>query len=711
MGNRYALVIGVSEYGEGLHSLPGSLLDAEGMAQVLEDPDRGAFQVQRLLNPDRLQMEGAIERFFAGRNDTDLLLLYFSGHGDLGNSISQQELHLCAKGTTKEGKRLIESSAMSAGVLKRRMGLCRSQQIVVILDCCYSGAIADLLKKGEGGIDFEPLSAPGRVVLASSNSSQVSYQAVDGLSLYTHYLIEGMAGVAHQGQQPWIVAHDLHKYAERRFEIEHKGATQPKIIVVTDEGYAIPIVKAPKPDPKVEYRQEVDRLFQELDLELGWRFSGVIEDPLDRGLLETLRQKLGLAEAEAQQLEAEVATPYKARAEKRRQYANYFEAAIQNGYLPGDRARRRLEEIQQNLSLGKDDAEAIEQSIARERNLQPAPPERSTPPIPDPPPIPATPKPEVQPSSQPPDRKTFSFETVTLQVKTETVTSEQPGFLGIGKKQVSQERQTLIPQQRSGTAEYFTEDLGNGIALEMVSIPAGEFLMGAAQGEEGASSDEYPQHRVRVPAFWMGKFAVTQAQWKAVAQLPKVQRDLEADPSRFKGADLPVEQVSWWDAVEFCDRLSRATGKTYRLPTEAEWEYACRAGTTTPFHFGETISTDVANYDGNYIYGKGKKGQYRKKTTSVGTFPPNAFGLHEMHGNVWEWCLDHWHGSYKEAPIDGSAWLEQNAEQNASRVLRGGSWFSNPRVCRSANRDYFSVDNRGNSIGFRVVYSITPGLL
>jgi formylglycine-generating enzyme required for sulfatase activity len=160
--------------------------------------------------------------------------------------------------------------------------------------------------------------------------------------------------------------------------------------------------------------------------------------------------------------------------------------------------------------------------------------------------------------------------------------------------------------------------------------------------------------------------------------------------------------VSWDDAIEFCARLSKATGREYRLPSEAEWEYACRAGTTTPFHFGETITTDLANYNGNYTYGSGSKGQYRKQTTDVGSFPANAFGLHDMHGNVWEWCQDNWHENYNGAPTDGSAWVDENANQNIM-ILRGGSWFNYPWFCRSAFRLDYGADGRNSIFGFRVV--------
>jgi formylglycine-generating enzyme required for sulfatase activity len=225
--------------------------------------------------------------------------------------------------------------------------------------------------------------------------------------------------------------------------------------------------------------------------------------------------------------------------------------------------------------------------------------------------------------------------------------------------------------------------------------------MGSPENELERNDSESPQHTVTVQPFFMGKLTVTQAQWAAVAALKKVKIDLELDPSKFKGANRPVEKVSWNHAIEFCARLSNKTGKDYRLPSEAEWEYACRAGTTTPFYFGETITTDLANYNGNYTYGSGIKGQYREQTTDVGIFPPNPFGLFDMHGNIWEWCQDEWHQNYNGAPTDGSAWLTEN--DNHYRLLRGGSWGNVPENCRSANRFYGDPVSRNGFIGFRVV--------
>ncbi|WNF13455.1 SUMF1/EgtB/PvdO family nonheme iron enzyme [Microcystis aeruginosa] len=263
-------------------------------------------------------------------------------------------------------------------------------------------------------------------------------------------------------------------------------------------------------------------------------------------------------------------------------------------------------------------------------------------------------------------------------------------------------------KKESKQSQYFSEDLGNGITLEMVAIPGGTFTMGSPPNEKNSYDDERPQHEVNVPPFFMGKYPITQAQWQAIASRTdlKVEKDLDLNSAYFKDRPnsdrRPVEQVNWYDAIEFCARLSKLTVREYRLPSEAEWEYACRARTTTPFYFGETITGELANYNATNTYADEPNGEYRSETTPVGQFPPNAFGLYDMHGNVWEWCADTWHDNYKDAPTDGSVWIE-NGDDNRS-PLRGGSWGSYPVYCRSAIRDdYDRRDDRDYDIGFRVV--------
>ncbi|HSB03083.1 MAG TPA: formylglycine-generating enzyme family protein [Anaerolineales bacterium] len=244
------------------------------------------------------------------------------------------------------------------------------------------------------------------------------------------------------------------------------------------------------------------------------------------------------------------------------------------------------------------------------------------------------------------------------------------------------------------TAEQFTEDLGNGLDLEMLLIPAGGFQMGSPH--QSGNSDEQPQHFVTIKSFLLGKFLVTQAQWKAIlGKLP---------PCRFKGDELPVERVSWEDAQTFCQRLSKKTGRAYRLPAETEWEYACRAGTISPFSFGETITIDVVNFNGEHSFRQEPHGRYIHVTTAGGTFPPNAFGLYDMHGNLWEWCADNWLDDYSSSPRDNSSY--QNKDSRA-RVARGGSWHEPPGLCRSASRLKVLQTDADEVMGFRVACDFT----
>ena len=243
----------------------------------------------------------------------------------------------------------------------------------------------------------------------------------------------------------------------------------------------------------------------------------------------------------------------------------------------------------------------------------------------------------------------------------------------------------------------------------MVQIPAGSFQMGSPEDESEHLECEGPQQHVSLPSFFMAQTPITQDQWAVVASWRPVGRDLKSKPARFEGLNRPVERVSWQEAQEFCLRLNErfsqrlGHGFSYGLPSEAQWEYACRAGSTTPFHFGATLTTDLANYDGNYTYGDGPKGAYRQETTEVATFPANQWGLYDMHGNVWEWCADHWHDSYNFAPDNHLPWLIPGAPDDQWRLLRGGSWFYRPGKCRSACRDHLQpgiVDY--SDVGFRV---------
>jgi formylglycine-generating enzyme required for sulfatase activity len=266
----------------------------------------------------------------------------------------------------------------------------------------------------------------------------------------------------------------------------------------------------------------------------------------------------------------------------------------------------------------------------------------------------------------------FSFETVILDAWGQEVQREQ----------------FIRPQH--------IEDLGHGIVLEMVPIPGGTFLMGASEAEEKQRRQELPRRTVTVASFCIGKFPVTQEQWEVV---------MGVNPATFKGPKRPVEAISWHDAETFCQRLTERSSRPYRLPSEVEWEYACRAGTSTPFYFGDTITSDVANYNGTTRYASEPLGIFRGETTDVGLFPPNSFGLYDMHGNVREWCADFWHETYQFASTKtAKPWMEGG--NPSLRVLRGGAWDFNCFSCRSAARGWrFPVFGAAN-IGLRVVYSV-----
>ena len=294
------------------------------------------------------------------------------------------------------------------------------------------------------------------------------------------------------------------------------------------------------------------------------------------------------------------------------------------------------------------------------------------------------------------------------------------------------EKGARLPTE-TNAASVFSEMLGPDVSLDMVSIPAGAFTMGSPAYEPERRPNESPQRLVTLKPFFIGASPVTQAQWAAVvtARPARLSHGLDPFPSSFKGRDLPVETISWYEADEFCRRLAEMTGRDYRLPTEAEWEYACRAGSTGPFNVGPTITTDLANYCGEGgavcgdsggrsvasdvydgvtyglgAYDQGPTGKFRGTTTARGTFPPNRFGLTDVHGNVWEYCLDMASPTYTDAPADGSAYL--SGPPGADRILRGGSWSHNPAICRSAYRDSISPDNPGwqGRIGLRVVCTV-----
>jgi formylglycine-generating enzyme required for sulfatase activity/uncharacterized caspase-like protein len=627
---RLALLIGVSKYGAGIPALPECVVDVDAMQRVLVHPEMGGFaaaDITVLKNPQRQEMVDAIHQLFSNRKPDDLLLFYFSGHGMMDED--EYKLHLATSGTyTNQNSRVYAPSAVEAAYIHQRLNYSKSRRLVLILDCCYSGAFAKEMTKGDSIINLDNyLGGKGRAILTSSTASELSLGAKvttehgnSGLSIYTRYLVEGMeTGAADLDDDGFIGVEELHEYASKRVQ-EAAPAMNP-MFYPQERGNKIILAKSPKDDSKLKYRKEVEKW---VEPPLG-RISSVA-----RRLLKLKQIELGISPDDAESIEAEVLQPYTELAHKLGEYEKALIEAVESGYPFSPVVEAALKAYyEEGLKLKYEHIAEIEQRILK----------------------------AVKSSLK------IQFTSVKVDAKGEIIDRPQ------------------------GEAEIFTEDLGNDVSLTMVKIPGGEFLMGSPTSEEGHRDSESPQHRVKVPEFYMGETLVTQAQWQQI---------MVNNPSRLTGdGKLPVEQVSWLDIQEFCRKLSQQTQRGYRLPSEAEWEYACRAKTTTPFYFGETMTDKLANY-----------GRQSSKTTPVGKFPPNAFGLYDLHGNLWEWCQDRWHENYEGAPINESSWLDLDAAENAFRVLRGGSWGSDPRLCRSATRINSSPDYRGNYIGFRVVCEI-----
>ena len=272
------------------------------------------------------------------------------------------------------------------------------------------------------------------------------------------------------------------------------------------------------------------------------------------------------------------------------------------------------------------------------------------------------------------------------------------GLAAAKEAKTAQEPNAMVQQKKAaetaGVPLTKTIDLGNEVNMVVVYIPAGEFDMGSPMDELKRDKDEAQHHIKLTKPFYIGKFEVTQLQYRVI---------VSENPSKFGGDKLPVDNVNWHEARRFLKKLSDKTGLKFRLPTEAEWEYACRAGTKTAFNTGTTLDCDLANYDATEPYADGIIGKYLKRTTEVGSYPPNAFGLYDMHGNVWEWCNDIYNDDYyKVTPLTDP----QGPQEGKAKVVRGGAWYEEAYKCRSADRNHRWPKDNQSIIGFRVVLDI-----
>jgi formylglycine-generating enzyme required for sulfatase activity len=800
---KFALLIGVGSYrSPDLNDLLAAPRDVEAMQQVLVDPAIGGFAVDDvcvLQNPEPQEMREEIERLFINRKRSDLVLLYFSGHGVVDDA---GQFYLTTVATDKGRLRstAIESTYVH-GLMEQR-GKDRSQHQVVILDSCFSGAFAEGMAAKGNEVNLQPqLGGKGRAVLTSSSGTEYSFEQKDGeLSVYTQYVVEGLrTGIADKDEDGWISVDELHEFAAMKVR-EVAPSMQPKIYAV-EEGYKIFVAKALARNPKLLFRKEVDKWAKQRD--------EVILSVLRRGFIQRFQGQIPIDEMNL--ILDEVLQPYQESQTNSQEPEETFEELL---ILPSPHQELDdLTYLQHSLGLRDENAGIALDALDREFPLVAEPRQApSSNPAPKPIPIPQ-PKPRQQPSqdskinpasqSKPAEKpiarsrprsaatpnskdrryvlrwltyggmgaatiwivpslgewikllvkptNSTSIESIPspsespVQADRAVIESNAPTLTSEPSKTPDSENTKILPSKnppsirqvefstvKINTAgnisgyvmrktKVYSENLGNGMLLEMALIPGGKFLMGSPSKEKESNygDSEKPQHWVTVPRFWIGRFEVTQSQWRQVASMQKISIDLADNPSHFEGQDSPVERISWDEAIEFCERLNRETSRAYRLPSEAEWEYACRAGKNTPFSFGENISPAIANYNANIPYGdRGRylfaagpsRGRYSTSTTNVGGFPANDFGLYDMHGNVSEWCQDSWLPAYDDrSPTDGSARLHRNVNQWQNyHSVRGGSWASSAGQCRSAVRYGETAIYSSDTVGFRVACSLSP---
>jgi formylglycine-generating enzyme required for sulfatase activity len=358
--------------------------------------------------------------------------------------------------------------------------------------------------------------------------------------------------------------------------------------------------------------------------------------------------------------------------------------------------------------LSQKDLTRFAKSVQQQLTL--APP--SMPPTAEPPPVPVPEQPPThpavapvsneRPNGWPPRRRKVEIRSlVVLVIVFVSLLIIANRYTGTPPPQTGMPGPAASSAPPNEPAKSGMQELTNSIGMNFKLIPAGEFRMGSLETESGRDPEDEEQHRVRITKpFYLGVFEVTQRQYERV---------MGSNPSHFDGdvERLPIESVTWEEASEFCTKLSelpeeRAAGRRYELPTEAQWEYACRAGTTTPFHFGDELDGTQANCDGNYPYGTATPGPYLERTAEIGSYSQNEFGLYDMHGNVWEWCAD-WYDEeyYGESPIDDPPGPAEGGA--VSHVIRGGCWHTSADFCRSAHRDLDKSDEPQAGIGFRVM--------
>ncbi len=651
--NRSALIVAVSEYQDaGLRQLVAPAQDAEALARVLGDPAIGGFAVKTLLNQPSHQINREIEAFFANRAKEDLLLLYFSGHG-----VKDEEGRLYFA-TTDTDRKFLRTTAVAATLINDVMHYCRSRRQVLILDCCYSGAFArGMTYRADEAVGAGEYFREGRgqFVLTASDALQYAFEGDDvsgeGVrSVFTHTLVRGLeTGEADLDGDGAISCDELYDYLHGCVT-DRMPQQKPRKWAFAVEGE---IMIARNPRQVVKPTALPAELRQSIEDPLPWvregaaRHLGDLLQHGNSGLVAAAHAALRqMAEDDSLKVRTVVAELLKSHADEKPLATELKESVI--------------------AFPEKAKAQPISPAILREEP------------------------------------------TATLPKKAEAQLALPPMEYIHGWP--AQQVQTLQQQtaQALGLAVEFSDRLKDGSQGPlMMVIPGGRFLMGSPEDETGRNSEVERRHEVEVKPFAIGKYAVSFEEYDHFAMVTG--REKPADKGWGRGR-RPVINVSWFDAVAYTEWLSWQSGQTYRLPTEAEWEYACRAGTPTAYYFGASVQLKLANYSkktdvvikGGFIRTLLGAEEYQyegeHKTVAVGHYPANAWRLHDMHGNVLEWTGSEYDAGYGGAELRGSS----DPNSSAERVVRGGAWLFDSMVARSANRGRSAPDGTCGYLGFRL---------
>lgn len=638
--DRYALIVGINDYADkNIPDLKYAEADARAVYDALINPTIGGIDSAKttlLLGADattRAIRKALTQLRGVPKNST--VFIFFSGHGakEAGEAFwVTQDAELGGLGF----------SALPDREIRTLTDRIESTRLIMLLDCCYAAATVGGQK---AVVDFAEatrgFTGKGRVTITGSGSGEESIEAGDlKHGVFAHYLLEGLSGKADgaDGAEDGIVTlPELTTFLDRTVAEaarSRQGIQKPAIFMqeVQEPAKFLITIDAARIQTLLEQARLTS---QQTKARLDALKTMFVDDQITDKQYQLGRQ---LLESPPERLDP-----------PDRERLDAF-VELTDGKLPTRRLAAVLDTI-----------ETPEQREARLRRERVATQARDL------------------VASFNDAAKRNEYEAAKQAVDELRRLSPEHGALA-GMASRLNEMTPPVPKE-------LTLDCGGAVKLECVLIPAGEFMMGSPQSEARRFDDEGPQHLVRfAQPFYMGKYEVTQAQWEAV---------MGSNSSYFTHSrNLPVETVSWEDCQSFCRKLSSRSGQTVRLPSEAEWEYACRAGTTTRFFFGDS-DTKLALFAWCRVSSD-------HKTHDVGQLRPNTWGLYDMHGNVWEWCEDWFHENYEGAPKDGRAWV--SGVKQDGRVLRGGSWFYvDSRYLRSANRSKYTPDGRNDNLGFRVV--------